>query len=277
MEREFRVLAALDGTDVPVPRPLGLCADPEVIGAPFLVTSFVDGVSVLDVLPEAYHPGADSVRAVGEALVDKLAAIHGAPWREIGLGDFGRPDGFLARQVGRWRSQYATYVTRDLPLFDAVADWLEANRPPDAEPGILHGDFHLDNCLIARSPPARVMAVIDWEMATIGDPLLDLGLVLAFWGPDRPPHPGFARIQAVSRLPGSPGREELARRYAARAQRSVDALPYYFALAFWKLAAIVEGAYAQYLAGEQDTEYARSLEHDVPALLAEAASFAGIA
>jgi aminoglycoside phosphotransferase (APT) family kinase protein len=217
------------------------------------------------------------VRAIGEALVDALAALHTAPWREIGLDEFGRPEGFLERQVSRWRSQYATYAVRDLPLFDPVADWLEANRPQDSEPGILHGDFHLDNCLIGPSPPVRVMAIIDWEMATIGDPLLDLGLVLAFWGPDRPPHPGFPRIQAVSRVSGAPDRHELARRYATRTRRSVDYLPYYLTLAFWKLAAIVEGAYAQYLAGEQDTDYARQLERDVPALLAEAASFAGIA
>jgi aminoglycoside phosphotransferase (APT) family kinase protein len=276
MEREARILGALARTEVPAPRPLGLCTDRDVLGAPFIVMEFVDGVSLLDRLPEAYPAGASSVRAVGEALVDALAALHSAPWRELGLGDFGKPDGFLERQVSRWRGQYQQYSVREIPAFDRVADWLEASIPPTVEPGILHGDFHLDNCLVSFTPPARVLAIVDWEMATIGDPLLDLGLALAFWGNERPERPGFPQVQAVSRVAGAPSREELARRYAEQSGRSVEHLPYYLALAFWKLAAIVEGAYAQYLAGKQDTEYARSLAHDVPALLDEAAGFADL-
>jgi aminoglycoside phosphotransferase (APT) family kinase protein len=276
MEREHRILTALEGTAVAAPRPLALCTDSEVLGAQFLVMEFVDGVSLLDTLPPAYPEGAASARAIGEALVDALAALHSAPWREIGLADFGRPDGFLERQVTRWRGQYGTYKVREIPAFDRVADWLEANRPATFEPGILHGDFHLDNCLVSKEPPARVLAIVDWEMATIGDPLLDLGLALAFWGEERPPLPGFPRIQAVSRVSGSPSRQELADRYARASGRSVEHLPYYLALAFWKLAAIVEGAYAQLLGGRQDTDYARNLEHDVPALLEEAAGFCGL-
>ena len=126
------------------------------------------------------------------------------------------------------------------------------------------------------TPSARVLALVDWEMATIGDPLLDLGLMLAFWGTDRPERPGFPRIQGVSRVAGAPSRRELADRYARATGRSVEHLPYYRALAFWKLAAIVEGTYAQLLGGQQDTDYARNLEHDVPALLEEAVGFAGL-
>ena len=276
MEREFRILTALAATAVPVPRPLALCTDPEVVGSPFLVMDYVDGVSLLDTLPAGYPPGVDSVRAIGEALVDALAALHAAPWREIGLADFGKPDGFLERQVSRWRGQYDRYQVRELPAFDQVADWLVAARPASAEPAVLHGDFHLDNCIVSRTPPARVLAIVDWEMATIGDPLLDLGLLLAFWGPDRLERPAFPRIQGVSRIAGASSRQELADRYARASGRSLEHLPYYLALAFWKLAAIVEGAYAQLLDGQQDTDYARSLEHDVPALLAEAAGFAGL-
>lgn len=276
MEREHRILTALEGTAVPAPRPLALCTDTDVLGSQFLVMSFVDGVSLLDTLPPAYPPAAAGARALGEALVDALAALHTAPWHELGLADFGRPDGFLERQVSRWRGQYGSYKVREIAAFDQVADWLEANRPAASEPGVLHGDFHLDNCLVSKEPPARVLAIVDWEMATIGDPLLDLGLALAFWGEERPPHPGFPRIQAVSRVPGSPSRQELADRYARASGRSVEHLPYYLALAFWKLAAIVEGAYAQLLGGRQDTDYARNLEHDVPALLEEAAGFCGL-
>src|SRR5712691_7251509 len=144
------------------------------------------------------------------------------------------------------------------------APWLEASRPPPQEPGILHGDFHLDNCLFRREPPIAIAGIVDWEISTIGDPLLDLGLLLALWGPDRLDPPAFPHIQAISRLPGSPSREELAARYAERSGRPVEHLAYYMALALWKLAAIVE------------SDYARDLEHDVPRLLDEAAVFAGL-
>jgi aminoglycoside phosphotransferase (APT) family kinase protein len=276
MAREHAILAALAATDVPAPRPLALCIDPDVIGAPFLLMEHVDGESVLDRLPSGVDPVLANAQ-IGPALVDVLAALHRAPWREIGLAEFGRPEGFLARQVGRWRGQYERYRVRDLPRFDEVGAWLEGHRPPDGPPAILHGDFHLDNCLIDPVPPARVRAIVDWEMATIGDPLLDLGLVLAFWGPERPREAAFPRIQGVSRVAGAPTRAELAARYAERTGRSVGHLPYYMALAFWKLAAIVEGAYAQHLAGELDTAYARALEQDVPRLLDEAAGFAELA
>jgi aminoglycoside phosphotransferase (APT) family kinase protein len=276
MAREHAILVALAQTDVPAPRPLALCADPDVIGAPFLVMEHVAGEAVLDRLPPGIDP-ALAAAEIGPALVDALATLHRAPWREIGLADFGRPEGFLARQVDRWRGQYERYRVRDLPGFEEVATWLEGHRPPDGAPGILHGDFHLDNCLVDPAPPVRVRAIVDWEMATIGDPLLDLGLVLAFWGPDRPREPAFPRIQAVSRVAGAPSRAELAARYAERSGRPVEDLPYYLALAFWKLAAIVEGAYAQHLAGTLDTPYARDLERDVPRLLDEAARFAELA
>jgi aminoglycoside phosphotransferase (APT) family kinase protein len=165
---------------------------------------------------------------------------------------------------------------RSLPRFDAVGDWLEANRPEEIAPAILHGDFHADNCLLSAAEPVRVTAIIDWEMATIGDPLLDLGLLLAFWGSDRPEAPAMPRVQAFSRVDGAPSRGELAARYAERSGRSVAALHWYMALAFFKLAAIVEGAYAQYLDGRLTSSYAQALGDDVPRLLDEAAGFAGL-
>jgi aminoglycoside phosphotransferase (APT) family kinase protein len=216
------------------------------------------------------------VTQIGHAAVDALARLHSAPWRDIGLADFGRPEGFLDRQVKRWAGQLENYRTRELPWFDELAAWLAANRPPDGEPGILHGDFHLDNTLMSRSAPIAVEAIIDWEMATIGDPLLDLGLLLAFWGPDRPSDPAMPRVQGVSRVDGAPTRAELASAYEEKSGRSVEHVHWYMALAFWKLAAIVEGAYAQFVDGRLDSRYAQELEHDVPALLREAAGFAGL-
>jgi aminoglycoside phosphotransferase (APT) family kinase protein len=272
MERERRIMAALADQPVPAPRVIALEEETQ-----FLLMEHVDGVALTDELPAAYGDPAVAARAIGEAVVDALADLHAVPYAAAGLEDFGRPDGFLERQVPRWRAHLERHRVRELPHLDALTAWLERERPTSFEPGILHGDFHLDNCLLTPRPPIAVAAIVDWEMATIGDPLLDLGLLLAFWGSSRPERPAMPRVQAVSRVPGSPSRAELAARYAARSSRSLEALPWYMAFAFWKLATIVEGAYAQYLDGRLRTPYAAALEHDVPALLREAAAFAGIA
>jgi aminoglycoside phosphotransferase (APT) family kinase protein len=272
MVREHRVLMALAKTDVPAPTPFALCEDPAVLGAPFILMEMVEGIAPTGRLPPAY---AEDVPGAGFAIVEALAGLHLAPWREAGLADFGRPEGFLDRQVSRWRSQYEGYKTRDLAQFDRLADWLDANRPPDSEPAILHGDFHADNCLLALGEP-RVAAILDWEMATIGDPLLDLGLLLAFWGNERGDTPAMPRVQGFSRVASAPSRMVLAERYAELTGRSVERLDYYLVLAFWKLAAIVEGAYSHFLAGRAHDDYSRALGADVPRLLDEAVGFAGL-
>lgn len=276
MAREYRVLRALEGSGVPIPCPVAFCADPDVTGAPFLVMDHVDGVSITDRLPDAYPPGAATLERAGAELIDGLAALHGVDWQAAGLGDFGKPEQFLERQVPRWRKQYDSHAVRDLPRFGEVADWLDRHRPDVWTPGVMHGDFHLDNCLLSRREP-RLLAIIDWELATIGDPLMDVGLALALWGTRPVDPPAMPAIQGVSRAPGAPGRDELARRYAERSGRPVDDLGWYMALALWKLAAIVEGAYAQYLDGRLATDYARRLGDDVPRLLEEAAHHAGLA
>lgn len=271
VEREYRILSALAQTGVPVPRPIAVVdkAGPEA--SPALLMDYVDGVSITDALPADHAPS--GVGAIGFATMDALADLHSLDWEGLGLADYGRPAQFLERQVGRWRRQYEGYRHRDLPDFDVVASWLEQNRPPDGRPGILHGDFHVDNCLFSRTDPTRLLAIIDWEMSTIGDPLLDVGLVLAFWGDDRLDPPAMPRIQGFSRDAGAPTRAALAERYARRSGRSVEHLGYYMALAFWKLAAIVEGAHLHFTTGALQTDYARGLENDVPRLLAEARAF----
>jgi aminoglycoside phosphotransferase (APT) family kinase protein len=274
MDREHLILTALADQPVPTPAPVALCTDPEVPQTPALVMEHVDGVALTDTLPGGWEPTAETARAIGEAVIDALAALHSVPWREVGLESFGRPEGFLERQVPRWRRQLDRYTVRELPHLDELTQWLDAHRPESFEPGILHGDFHLDNCLLAPDAPVRVAAIVDWEMATIGDPLLDLGLFLGFWGTDRPERPAMPRVQAVSRVEGTPTRAELAERYAERSGRSVERLDWYIAFALFKLAMIVEGAYAQYLDGRLRTPYAAALEHDVPALLREAAAIA---
>jgi aminoglycoside phosphotransferase (APT) family kinase protein len=276
MAREHRVLTALDGTGVPAPTPLGFSEDPAIAPGGLLVMERIDGVSLTDALPAGVPATAETMTGLGEAAVDALARLHSVDWEAAGLEGFGRPDGFLERQVGRWRAQYERYAVRDLPRFGQLAQWLGAHTPATMRPGILHGDFHLDNCLYAMEPEIGVAAIIDWEMATIGDPLLDLGLLLAFWGGERPDPPAMPKVQGVSRLAPAPSRAALAQRYAEASGRSIKDLDFYLALAFWKLAAIVEGAYANHLAGKLDTPYARALEHDVPRLLEEAAGFAGV-
>ncbi len=275
MAREHRVLEALAGTEVPAPRPVAFCNDPDVTGTPFLVMEHVDGVAITETLPPAYDPSAATLRRLGEEMIDGLAALHRVDWEAAGLSDFGRPNQFLERQVPRWTRQYESHAVRDLPRFAELAEWLEAHRPPEWSPGLMHGDFHLDNCLFSRQQP-RLLAIIDWELATIGDPLMDVGLTLAFWGPRPLDPPAMPQVQAVSRHSGAPGRDELARRYAQRSGRPVSHLPWYMVLALWKLAAIVEGAYAQYLDGRLTTDYARRLGDDVPRLLEEAAHAAGL-
>jgi aminoglycoside phosphotransferase (APT) family kinase protein len=277
MQREHRVLSALAQTDVPAPRPLAFCSDEQLAPGGLLVMEYVEGVSLTTTSPAAYPPAAAGARAIGEAAVDALAALHGVAWQEVGLEGFGSPEGFLERQVGRWHSQYEGYAVRELELFEPLAQWLEQNRPASFTPGLLHGDFHVDNCLMASEPPVRVRAIIDFEMSTIGDPLLDLGLLLGFWGKDRPREPAMPKLQGFSRVAGAPSRIELAERYAATSGRSVEHLDFYMTLALWKLAAIVEGAYAHNVRGSMDDEYSRALERDVPALLREAADLAGIA
>ena len=271
--REERILAALVPTAVPAPEPRFLCTEEEVPEAPFLLMEAVNGVSLRDEVPGRWGDPGAAVTAIGEQTVDALAELHTLDWKACGLADFGRPEGFGERQVPRWRKQLDRYRHRDLPDFEPVATWLEGNRPPDGEPGILHGDFHVNNCLFAGESSPQLAAVIDWEMSTIGDPLLDVGLFLGFWGRERIEPHGMPVVQAISRVGGAPSREQLAARYERQSGRSLECLPYYMALAFWKLAAIVEGAHAHFVAGHTDAPYAAALEHDVPALLAEARAF----
>jgi aminoglycoside phosphotransferase (APT) family kinase protein len=271
--REFRVLTALAGQRVPAPRAIAFAAPGEVTARSCLLMEYCPGHPLTDQWPDGWPPTA-TIGQAGRAAVEALAALHRVDFEAAGLGGFGRPAGYLDRQVARWRGQYEQHRVRDLPLFDEVGDWLESNRPAQGTPAILHGDFHLDNCLITAGPPARVSAIIDWELATVGDPLVDLGLLLGFWGADRPRPVGMEKVQALTRLPGAPGRRALADYYTSLTGRPTEALTFYMVLAFFKLAAIVEGAYARYLARDVDSPYARALGADVPRLLRDAAHLA---
>ncbi len=267
VERESIVMAALSG-HASVPKVVAWCGDATIIGRPFMLVEHIDGVSITDSLPSTYSSVA-AVNSLGEQLTDALASIATAPWQELGLDSFGNPENFLSRQINRWLDVRRSASARELPEIETLAKWLLDNLPKNAPVGVVHGDYHLDNALCSADKP-ELMAVIDWEMATIGDPLTDLGLFLMFWGPRNIDPPGFRHVQAVSRVEGVLSRRVLADRWAAKTGIDISSLNFYLCFAFWRLAAIVEGAYKLYVDGKVDTPYARGLEYDVPALLAEA-------
>jgi aminoglycoside phosphotransferase (APT) family kinase protein len=270
--REHRILGVLAQQDVPAPRAIAYASPGELGSRAALVMQLCDGHPLTDAWPTGWPTGV-TIADAGGAAIDALAALHRVNVEAAGLADFGRPARYLERQVTRWRGQYEQNRVRKLPHIDELGDWLEANRPDDVLPAILHGDFRLDNCLFVAGPPTRVTAIIDWELATIGDPLLDLGLLLGFWGDQRTRPIAMPTVQALTRDAGAPGRRELADRYTELTGRATDALPFYMVLAFFKLAVIVEGAYARFLRGADDSPWARSLGEDVPRLLEDAAEF----
>ncbi len=269
VRREHDVLRALEGRAA-LPRALGFCEDPAVLGAPFAVVEFVPGVSITDRLPDAYAPGVVTIDQLGRELIDALAGVHALAIADLKGLDWPRPDDFLRRQVERWLKIRAGDTVRPLPRLEQVGAALLDRLPADSPVTLVHGDFHLDNTLFNSQQP-RLEAIIDWELATFGDPRLDLGLMLAFWGERPLAQPGFPFVQAVTRRPGIIGGEALAARWAAATGFAVDDRGYFCAFALWRLAAMVEGAYCLFCRGKVKGDYARNLERDVPALLEEAA------
>ena len=265
MMREFRVLTALEGTTVPHPRPLVACPDPEVIGAPFYLMEPVDGFVLRTSLPPPFDADVDARYGLGTELVDALAELACVDWRAAGLEGFGRPDGYLERQVDRWLGQLERYKTRDIPELDAVAPWIRANTPAMGDPAILHGDYKFDNVIFHHGAPARLAAVVDWEQATIGDPLVDLGWMLGLW--DEPgEEPLGAGGSVVTTVDGLPTRDELAERYARRTGRSLEHLTYYKVLSLFKLACVLEGSYYRFVNKTSDDPMHGLFEFLVPAL-----------
>ena len=274
VQREYRVLRALKGV-ARVPEVFGFCDDLSVLGQPFIVVEHVPGVSITIDLPAAYR-GREALDRIGTELTDAIAEVHRLDWQALG---FRAPDpdaGYLSREIRRWRQARRDASVRELPLLEALGTWLEANQPAQARHAVVHGDYHLDNTLFASEEP-RLRAIIDWELSTVGDPVADLALMLMFWGPRATEPPGFAFVQAVTRREEVVSREALAHRWSTRTGIDIPGLDYYLAFAFWRLAAIVEGAYVLRCRGLVDDEYSRKLEYDVPALLEEAAQVAGLA
>lgn len=269
IERESKALAIAHGVAL-APELLAWCGDSSVIGQPFLVQQYIDGVAITDTLPTAYGDPVRSANLLGKDLMAQLAAVHSIEWPADGLDKLGRPAGFVERQITRWTKVRAEHATRELPKLFELSDWLLKHCPKADRPALIHGDYHLDNTLADRHQP-RINAIIDWELATVGEPAMDVALALLFWGNQRSSvPPAFSHLQAISRLDGVLSRRELAEHWSGLTGRSLDHMGYYIALASWRLAAIIEGSYGLYCEGKADTAYAAGLEYDVPALLEEA-------
>ena len=250
MSREYRVLSALQDTGIPVPRLIAFCDDPTIIGAPFYVMEYVAGHIVRTELPSSFPPVATTRRDMSEALVDTLLQLHAIDPAGVGLGDFGHPDGFLSRQVRRWWQQWEASKTRELESMTELRRRLDETVPEQSASGIVHGDYRLDNVMFAPDDPSRVVAVLDWEMSTVGDPLCDLGLLLVYWAESsddvaaRRLHGGTVTVDE-----GFYRRHDIVERYAAHTSRDLSALDWYIALGSYKLAIIAEGIHARFLMG----------------------------
>ncbi len=250
MMREYRVLSALAGTDVPHARVLGACDDPEVAGAWFYVMEHVDGWSPMQVddWPPPFDADLDARRGLAIQLVDGIARLSRVDWRARGLEGFGRPDGFHERQVDRWLAFLDRVKFREIPGLDVAAEWLRARRPGRYEPGIMHGDYQFANVMFAHGAPARLAAIIDWEMATVGDPLLDLGWVVMGWPDEGEDRSGSGYVDYT----GMPNRAELLQYYEEVSGRPTDEIDYYVVLARFKMACVLEQGYARYVEGKAD-------------------------
>jgi aminoglycoside phosphotransferase (APT) family kinase protein len=260
--REARLLRALEQTPVRVPKVLAVCEDPAAIGAPFYIMERVEGVVVTDVLPEPLDNPAQRGR-IADELIEALVELHAVDWSTVGLEGFGKPTGYLERQLRRFSGLWEHNRTRELPEVERIYEWLAAHLPESPAATIVHGDYRLGNTMLATDAPARLVAIFDWEMATIGDPLADLGYLMIHWlePSDRPI--GSFNLQSVTALPGFPTRQQLIARYEERSGRSMQALNWYVTLALWKAVVFMEGNYKRALRGSTDDPFLKTFGESV--------------
>ena len=271
MSREHKIISALGPTPVPVAPAVGLCTDESVNGTPFYVMDFVEGHVLRTTEIASALLNEEQRRAAGESLVDVMAEIHSVDVDAVGLGDLGRREGYIERQLKRWYSQFEQSKTRQVPVLDEVFNILKDRVPEQCAATIVHGDYRLDNTMLADD--GRVKAVLDWEICTLGDPLADVGLLMVYWSEASDEIESLPSSPTV--LPGFPSRKEVADRYAERSGRDLSRLDFYVAFGYWKLACIIEGVYARYVGGAMGSG-STGFEHfgDQVVRLAEAAKAA---
>jgi aminoglycoside phosphotransferase (APT) family kinase protein len=244
--REWRIIEALDGTDVPHTEAIALCDDPSVLGRTFYVMGFVDGWSPMGshgVWPEPFNSDLDARQGLAYQLVEGIARLSKVDWQAKGLADLGHPDGFHERQVARWTAFLDRIKTRELPGFDEASAWLGAHAPLDFIPGLMHGDYQFANVMYRHGAPAELAAIVDWEMGTVGDPKLDLAWVVQSWPEDT--SEGDGTVGGYVDMTHMPSRSEVLEHYSKVAGRQVDDIDYYVVLAKWKLAIVLEQTYAR--------------------------------
>jgi aminoglycoside phosphotransferase (APT) family kinase protein len=266
--REARVLTGVQGR-IRTPAVLAVCDDESILGVPFYVMERVYGTVITSEIPPAIDTPEEHARICDE-LIRALVELHAVDWRDAGLEGFGKPSGYLDRQLRRFNGLWEINKTRELPLVQQVGDWLAANKPESPEATIVHGDFRLGNTMFADAAPARLVAIFDWEMATIGDPLADLGYMTATWAERGEAEQSMFALTTVTRAEGFYLRDELVARYEELSGRSMSDLRWYQALAVWKAVVFMEGNYKRAVAGTTDDSYLLLFEEGVPRL-AEAA------
>jgi aminoglycoside phosphotransferase (APT) family kinase protein len=272
LRREARVLAAIAGSDVPHPALIAGCPDASVLGGAFILMEPIRGFNATQGLPELHASDPHIRHRMGLAMVDAIAALGALDYQAVGLAGFGKPEGYLARQVPRWRRHLEGYGALEgypgpeIPGLEEVGSWLEAHRPTSFRPGILHGDFHLANVLFDYESPG-LAAVVDWELSTIGDPLLDLGWLLATWPESDGGGAGSIGVQPWN---GFPRPEELVARYGERSDRDLSQIPWYEVLACYKLGIILEGTHARAHAGKASKDVGDVLHATTLGLFARA-------
>ena len=262
MSREYRVLSALAGTSIPVPAPVAFCEDTEITGAPFYLMRYVAG-RVLRTREDGADVTVEQARRLSECVIDMLAAIHGVDIEAVGLAGFGRPAGYMTRQLARWQRQWELSNSREVPGYDDLVRRLAADLPQSTDGTLVHGDLRLDNMLV-RLDTTQVAAVVDWEMSTLGDPLADLGLTLMYWSD--PGDDDWLRASeggSVTTIPGFMTRAEAARRYSELTGRDISSIGYYMAFGCFKLAVVLEGIHARFL---QNKTVGEGFEREGPAV-----------
>ncbi len=268
--REWRLLDAIKDTQARVPRTLLACDDESVTGAPFYVMEYCVGTVITSEIPAALDNPEERCR-IGLDLVDALAEVHEVDWQACGLEGYGKPTGYLERQLRRFTGLWEHNKTRELPRVQELRDWLAGNMPESPPATIVHGDYRLGNTMVANDAPGRIIAIFDWELSTIGDPLADLGYLTVTWAEANDPEAtSFSSLSAATRQEGFPLRDELIAHYEQRTGRSMSDLRWYQTLALWKAAVFMEGNYKRSLAGTTDDPYLALFDEGVP-MLAEAA------
>ncbi len=273
--REARLLKSLEGTPVRVPKVLAVGDDESILGVPFYVMEEMHGSVLASAIPPALDTPGER-RRTAEELVDALVEVHSVDWRACGLDGYGKPTGYLERQLRRFGGLWDHNKTRELPVVEELGEWLGRNMPESPESTIVHGDYRLGNVMMADRAPAELVAIFDWELSTIGDPLADVGYLTVTWvEPDDPQDTMFANLNAVTRAGGFLTREEMIGRYEERSGRSMSALNWYQALALWKAAVFMEGNYKRFQSGSTDDEYLALFDRGVPMLAEKAREIAG--